>query len=550
MRCNFRSWAMMVILLMALPAQAETTDSLQLWIDGQSYDVALTGNDRLASAIGSQQNQLKGHHYRGQVTDDPDSWVRVSRLDGGWEGLAYVFGRTHVVGGDSSRNELANQSFSFQSVPQCGLDHAHTEAEISPEAIMSPMMAQAVSASYDSLCKNRVAGACLLLELEVAFDRQFQNKFPADYMDRALSILNMVEGFYFEQLGIGLDTLSMTFLATDVFTASTSANELLNDVRTKVAEGSLPFQENRQALFHLISGRNFDGSTAGLAWVGSLCNTNGYGTGVTNAFSSNVLTAVVVAHELGHNLGSGHDGDSNSCGGGYIMSSWANESATRFSDCSESSFISTINSRSSLEQCFNFPADVSLAEDESNPQAVAQAENFVAYFNVAYEQASQAADWLEVSGEIEGEGAAFELVTIDGAACEIKGNTYRCNDVVPDAGSMALVIQGFAGTGEELVISQKASLVSLSGEVLDVRPENNRLVSRLAVELQTEPGPDSTGDQAGDDSTFVRAGPDQPGDGTSVASGGGSGGGSIGLSWLFLAAFASVLKWRRPGRER
>jgi len=99
--------------------------------------------------------------------------------------------------------------------PQCGLDHAHTEAEISPDSIMSPMMAQAVSASYDSLCENRVAGACLLLELEVAFDRQFQDRFPGDYVDRALSILNMVEGFYFEQLGIGLDTLSMTFLQSE-----------------------------------------------------------------------------------------------------------------------------------------------------------------------------------------------------------------------------------------------------------------------------------------------------------------------------------------------
>ncbi|PSF08944.1 peptidase M12 [Marinobacter halophilus] len=466
---------------LSAPVQADAADSLTLWIDGHNYQVALSGNERLASALGPHQALIEGRHFRGRIAEDPDSWVRVSRMSGGWEGLAHLFGRVHVIGGDQSGHELAPMSFSFQNPPRCGLDHAHSEAELSPDAMMSPMMAQTVSASYDSLCENQVAGVCLLLELEVAFDLQFQQKFPDDFQDRAVSILNMVEGFYFEQFGIGFDTLSLTFLKSDVFTTSTSANALLDDVRTKVAEDSLPFRENRQALFHLISGRNFDGSTAGLAYVGTLCNTRGFGTGVTNAFSSNVLTAVVVAHELGHNLGSDHDGNNNSCSSGYVMSSWANENATRFSDCSATSFINTINSRSDLAQCFNFPADASLRALASNPESLPHADIFQAAYQIGYQQASETANWLDIRGTIAGAQSGFELVTIDGVPCDLEGNRYTCRDIVPGNGGQQLMVHGYSGTSSEVVINQEVFLVSLSGEVKDIRPENNRLESRFTV---------------------------------------------------------------------
>lgn len=479
--CRFLIIAATWLWALSAPVQADATDALTLWIDGHNYQVALSGNDRLASALGPHQALIEGRHFRGQVAEDPESWVRVSRMSGGWEGLAYLFGRVHIIGGDPSGHELATMSFSFQNPPRCGLDHAHSEAELSPDAMMSPMMAQAVSASYDTLCENRVAGACLLLELEVAFDLQFKQKFPDDFQDRAVSTLNMVEGFYFEQFGIGFDTLSLTFLKSDVFTTSTSAKVLLDDVRTKVAAGSLPFQENRRALFHLISGRNFDGSTAGLAYVGTLCDTRGYGTGITNAFSSNVLTAVVVAHELGHNLGSRHDVDNNSCSSGFVMSSWANQNATRFSDCSATDFINTINNRSDLSQCFNFPADASLRALASNPEDVPSAGNFQAAYQVGYQRASETANWLDIRGTIAGAQSGFELVTIDGVPCDLEGNRYTCRDIVPGNGGQQLMVHGYSGTSSEVVINQEIFLVSLSGEVKDIRPENNRLESRFSV---------------------------------------------------------------------
>lgn len=58
---------------------------------------------------------------------------------------------------------------------------------------------------------------------------------------------------------------------------------------------------------HLFSGRNFNGGTLGVAYLRGICNFgNGYG--VTDHFSitSTVGRTALVAHELGHNWGSGH----------------------------------------------------------------------------------------------------------------------------------------------------------------------------------------------------------------------------------------------------
>ncbi|XP_064599166.1 metalloprotease mig-17-like [Liolophura sinensis] len=55
-----------------------------------------------------------------------------------------------------------------------------------------------------------------------------------------------------------------------------------------------------------------DGSTAnaGLAFVGGACTVNAVS---INEDKFNFVTVTVAAHELGHNLGAGHDGDGNAC---------------------------------------------------------------------------------------------------------------------------------------------------------------------------------------------------------------------------------------------
>ncbi|XP_053399843.1 zinc metalloproteinase/disintegrin-like isoform X2 [Mercenaria mercenaria] len=120
-------------------------------------------------------------------------------------------------------------------------------------------------------------------------------------------------------------------------------------------------------------GRNntgvFDNATAGLAYYPSynegggldepgVCGSLRYS--INEGGGLNPFMATVGAHELGHNLGSSHDGSSNDCSGGYVMSASggvSNDTADNlllwiFSSCSQDSFDVYINDlNGALENC-------------------------------------------------------------------------------------------------------------------------------------------------------------------------------------------------------
>uniref|UniRef100_A0A8C7FIZ3 ADAM metallopeptidase domain 28 n=1 Tax=Oncorhynchus kisutch TaxID=8019 RepID=A0A8C7FIZ3_ONCKI len=62
---------------------------------------------------------------------------------------------------------------------------------------------------------------------------------------------------------------------------------------------------------HLISGIDFEGSTVGLAFIGTLCS--GHSAGVVQDHNPRAIAVgATLAHEMGHNLGMNHD-DSSAC---------------------------------------------------------------------------------------------------------------------------------------------------------------------------------------------------------------------------------------------
>uniref|UniRef100_A0A8C7WBP7 ADAM metallopeptidase domain 28 n=1 Tax=Oncorhynchus mykiss TaxID=8022 RepID=A0A8C7WBP7_ONCMY len=98
---------------------------------------------------------------------------------------------------------------------------------------------------------------------------------------------------------------------------------------------------------HLISGIDFEGSTVGLAFIGTLCSDHSVGI-VQDHNPRAIAVGATLAHEMGHNLGMNHD-DSSACtcsGNSCIMAgalSW--DIPKSFSSCSSVSYEQFLNNR-------------------------------------------------------------------------------------------------------------------------------------------------------------------------------------------------------------
>ncbi len=154
----------------------------------------------------------------------------------------------------------------------------------------------------------------------------------AQARDEILRRLNNVDGIFSSQLGIEISVPSIDI--GDSLSATTSASSLLNELGDLRKRSPNLYS---RGLTHLFTGRNLDGTTVGIAFVGSVCDRQ-YGAGLTESSNTRWVESLIAAHEIGHSFGAPHDGDaSQACGstptGSYLMSPSINGS-DKFSACS------------------------------------------------------------------------------------------------------------------------------------------------------------------------------------------------------------------------
>jgi len=301
---------------------------------GRSFDLELETNARLTQAA-RQNPQLDGVEiYRGELAGRPNSWARIVVTDGVPQGMFFDGQEMFAI-------EAPGDSIVAERGP---IVYRLADVQIAPGSMSCGSMSLATNAAaalnglVDELGPiSQGPGAISEIEMGAVGDFEFTNSKGGDAAAATaiLNRLNMVDGIYSQQLGVQITVTEIDTFSTsnDPFTDISDAALLLDELSDY---RSITPLQNSNGLTHLYTGRDLDGSTVGIAWTGALCS-NFFGAGLSEGGNNATFDSLVAAHEIGHNFGAPHDGQSGSAceseTGAFIMAPSLNGS-DQFSACS------------------------------------------------------------------------------------------------------------------------------------------------------------------------------------------------------------------------
>jgi hypothetical protein len=324
--------------------KSSSTRELQFDAYGRRFAVTLEPNNRLSSLLQTKSGSSHLALYRGSVNGAPGSWARISMAEGKIQGMLWDGAELYVI------EPVAELQGSLPA--NAGADPDATAIFRLKDVVMAPGAASCDSDTSTTASKGsdaynamlaelkgspaimQAVGATKRLEISMLGDGLFMNRFNNATLAREeiLRRVNLIDGIFSSQLGIEISVPSIDI--GDSLSGTTSASSLLNEL------GDLRKRSpnlNSRGLTHLFTGRNLDGTTVGIAFVGSVCDRQ-YGAGLTESSNTPWIEALIAAHEIGHSLGAPHDGDGTQvCGGtpaGTFLMSPSINGNDNFSACS------------------------------------------------------------------------------------------------------------------------------------------------------------------------------------------------------------------------
>ena len=273
----------------------------------RDFALELEPNGRLAR----RQQELGAGAYRGTVAGRPNSWVRVVLTPAGPAGL--VFDGETLYGLEAGADRTAGAANGAAVMFRLA-DVYFAPGEIGSELdVVAVDGQQAVATMAQELASLAAEGATLNLDVGAVADFEFSQAFGPLAETALLTRLNNIDGIFSEQLGVQISVAEIQIFtaSNDPFTTSVPS-ELLDELANY--RGATPAQD-AQGLTHLFSGRDLEGTTAGIAFFGAVCARRGtfdsrsFGAGLSEARRGAVTDSLVAAHEIGHNFGAPHDGD-------------------------------------------------------------------------------------------------------------------------------------------------------------------------------------------------------------------------------------------------
>jgi hypothetical protein len=497
---------------------------LRLFLDNREETLLLNQSEAFSdttvfsvSGTGATQSGLQDLAvYQGQIENVADSWARLV-IQGDTV--------TGIIDADDERMHI-NQIDLAQGVRQIksGFNLPLGQPLAAP---LSPgdelvddenEIGDIVEIDIGSGFFNKPEKVTKVASIAIVVDSAYDEAIGGRGLAQAISTINAVDGIYREEFGLALK-VETALMVTDAETLA-MGDISLEDNLTRFRDYRLLADQisNDLALVHLFTGVFTADPSVGLAYIDTVCRTNGYDVSLSLPFRYPIL---LTAHEIGHNLGALHDDETTQCNNvsDGLMFSHINENSTRmFSACS----VDAISKRLEESTCHAdaIDMDVTLArQDDTGIIALITNTDTIRAFPGAY-------------------------LSMDLEHATIASVPPGC-DVLSDTSAYCTIATTFAEESQSLAFDLRFNddaEIKISARLdadgfVDVHSANNTaeiVIPQVILTTQNDPATDEenvgTADASSGDSEGGNAGA--------------SGGGTSGIEWFaaLLALFAHGLR--------
>lgn len=225
--------------------------------------------------------------------------LSVSAENGRLEGLLRVDDAFYALGADLAAGDYV---IAVREIDAAEVAALAKSCGVMAEELALPATAPATAGASEGAPSTAAATSLREIELGTEADALYvsQSGGSAAANARILSIVNMVNGIYETDLGLtNRVVVQRTHATTDPYT-TTDSGDLLDQFRAQFMANVATVYDDAM----LFSGRNFDGTTVGVAFVEAACTPWRFG--ISQSYANDTTTGLIVAHELGHTLGAMH----------------------------------------------------------------------------------------------------------------------------------------------------------------------------------------------------------------------------------------------------
>ncbi|HJR07108.1 MAG TPA: M12 family metallo-peptidase [Pyrinomonadaceae bacterium] len=294
----------------------------------ETLEIELEPNDLRAANYRAEESQDGGEvraldsarpvrTFKGIVRGKEGAAARFTIDDSTVEGLVLIDGEKYFVETKSKYlKSAAPQEFLFYKES----DVLET-APASCDATLDEKMKQAgevvsLQSSRDSLAAAAAGTIPLNRDIKLATeaDYEYVSAFGSSESanDEILSIMNLIEGVYQNELGLSFTIVYQhTWATTADPYQSSSPNFGLTEFENY---WNANFTHIARDTAHLWTGKDLDGTVIGSAEIGSICLAPARAYGMSQRLFETDIKVGLTAHELGHNLGATHSDQDPSAG--------------------------------------------------------------------------------------------------------------------------------------------------------------------------------------------------------------------------------------------